>query len=240
MELDSLLKYQAIDGELRKIKREMLSNKNCAIAENAKRQFGEMKQVVEKSESVATKVYGGYGESLKHYEETAKKAESLMAKLDSDKLSAEEAEEVVAQLEALKEKLAEIEAYVNSIKKKGEEAVREYKLAQKNGKELKEKYAEAKEQLAKLEEQYKPKIVELQAKLAEAKKAVPAEYLAQYEKLVAENKYPAFVEAYVGDDKTIACTACGYAMPTSAQSDLRQKGFCTCEKCRRVIYYKNK
>ena len=54
MNLESILKYQAIDIELRKLKREMQSNENYKIAEDARRKFNEMKTVVAKSENTAS------------------------------------------------------------------------------------------------------------------------------------------------------------------------------------------
>lgn len=240
MELDSILKYQAIDGALRKINREIISNESVKAAGEAKREFNEMKQIVVKSEAVATKVYGGYEESSKHYEETVKKAEALMAKLDSETVSDEEAEEIVAQLEALKGKLGEIADYIYNIKKKGEDAVREFSQAQKSGKALKSQYEEANKVRTALEEKYRPKIAELENALAEARKKVPAELMAEYEKIVKEDKtFPAFAEAYENSDKTIACSRCGYTLPANAQSELKQNGTIVCN-CKRIIYYNPK
>jgi|GEM_PF-3355103 len=240
MELDSILKYQAIDGELRKIKREIISNESVKAAGEAKREFNEMKQVVVKSEAVATKVYGGYAESLKHYEETVKKAESLMVKLDGESLSDDEAEEIVAQLEALKGKLGEIADYIYNIKKKGEDALREYKQAQKSGKELKSQYEEANKVRTELEEKYRPQIEKLEKELIEARKQVPPALMAEYEKIVKEDKiFPPFAEAYENSDKTIACSRCGYTLPGNAQSELKQNGTIVCN-CKRIIYYKPK
>ena len=240
MELDSILKYQAIDGELRKIKREIMTDKSVQAAEKAKREFGEKKQIVLKSEAVATKVYGGYEESRKHYEETMKKAESLMAKLDGDEVSDDEAEEIVAQLEALKGKLGEIADYIYNIKKKGEDAVREFSHAQKSGKELKAQYDEAKKVRDQLEEKYKPQLEKLEKELNEARKSVTAELMAEYERVTKEDKiFPAYVEAYENLDKSLSCSRCGYTLPGNAKSDLMQKGTIVCN-CRRIIYYKPK
>ena len=55
MNLDSILKYQSIDLELRKLKREMHKNEHFKIAEDMRRRLNEMKNGVEKRESVATK-----------------------------------------------------------------------------------------------------------------------------------------------------------------------------------------
>ena len=104
MNLDSILKYQSIDLELRKLKREMQNNENFKIAEDTRRRFNEMKTAVAKSENVATKVYGGYEESLKHYDETLKAAEELMAKLEDETLSDEQADEIAAKLDGIKQK----------------------------------------------------------------------------------------------------------------------------------------
>ena len=86
MNLESILKYQAIDIELRKLKREMQSNENYKIAEDARRKFNEMKTVVAKSENTASKVYGGYEESLKYYDEAVRSADELIKKLQDENI----------------------------------------------------------------------------------------------------------------------------------------------------------
>ena len=87
MNLESILKYQAIDIELRKLKREMQSNENYKIAEDARRKFNEMKTVVAKSENTASKVYGGYEESLKYYDEAVRSADELIKKLQDENIT---------------------------------------------------------------------------------------------------------------------------------------------------------
>lgn len=240
MELDNVLKYQAIDGEIKKLKKELMANENIRIAEDSKRQFGEMKQVVVKNESVATKVCGGYDESLKLYDESNKRAEELLAKLEDENLDDETAEKIIAELNEINEKLAENSEFVASLKKKSEDAVREYSNAQKSGHDLKSKYSAAKEEIKKLEEQFKPRLNKLQEELNDAKKNVEPELLAMYEKLSAENRYPAFVEVYVGDGNTMNCSMCGYSLSLNTQSELKSAGYCVCEKCHRIIYNKKK
>lgn len=240
MKLDSILKYQAIDLELQKLKKEIQSNENCRIAEDSKRQFNEMKTAVAKNESIASKVYGGYEESLKHYEDTLVKAEELMAKLEDESISEEEAEKIAENLENIKAKLGEITDFIANIKKKGEDAVREFSSAQKSGHELKNKYVQAREELKKLEEEYKPRIAQLQKELAEARKDVDDDLFATYEKVTRENGYPAFVEVYVADGNTMNCSMCGYSISLNTQSELKDRGFCVCEKCHRIIYGKKK
>lgn len=240
MELDSILKYQAIDLELHKIKKEMQTNENCRIAEEAKRQFNEMKTAVAKNENIAAKVYGGYEESLKHYEETLKKAEELMEKLDDQSISEEDADKIAENLEAIKLRLGEIADFIANIKKKGEEAVREFSAAQKSGHELKNKYSQARDEMKKLEERYKPQIARLQQELAEARKSVDDELFATYEKVTQEIGFPAFVQVYEADGNTMNCSLCGYSLSLNTQSELRDRGYCVCEKCRRIIYGRKK
>lgn len=240
MKLDSILKYQAIDLELQKLKKEILTNENCRIAEESKRQFNEMKTAVAKNENIAAKVYGGYEESLKHYEETIVKAEELMEKLEDESLSEEEADKIAENLESIKAKLCDIADFIANIKKKGEDAVREFSSAQKSGHELKNKYVQARDELKKIEEEYKPRITQLQKELAEARKEVDDELFATYEKVTRENGYPAFAEVYVADGNTMNCSMCGYSISLNTQSELKDRGFCVCEKCHRIIYGKKK
>lgn len=236
MNLDSILKYQSIDLELRKLKREMQNNENFKIAEDTRRRFNEMKTAVAKSENVATKVYGGYEESLKHYDETLKAAEELMAKLEDETLSDEQADEIAEKLDGIKLKLAEISDFISNIKRKGEEAVREFSSAQKSGLELKNKYNQAREEMRKIEESYKPKIAALQQQLVSARAAMSDADYEIYEKTAKETALPAFVQAYISDGNTMNCSMCGYSLSLNTQSELKDKGYCICEKCRRVIY----
>lgn len=236
MDFNSLLKYQETDIELRKLKKEMLGGNGAKTLDEAKRRFNDMKQVVAKNENLAAKVYSGYNESVKHYEQTCKKAEDLIAKLDNDDLTEEQADAVMASLESIKAKLAEIEGFIMNIKKKGEDAVKEYTNAQKDGKEIKDRYTVAKDELKKREEVFAPKIEQLQKELSDARKKVPAEILEKYEKITAEGVFPPFAPAYVDASKSINCSACGFGLPLDQQSELREKGYCRCDKCRRVIF----
>ncbi len=240
MELENVLKYQAIDGEIKKLKKELMANENIKTAEETKRKFSEMKQIVVKNESIATKVCGGYDESLKLYEQSNKRAEELLAKLENEDIDDETAEKIVAELNEINENLAENSEFVSSLKKKGEDAVREYSVAQKNGHDLKTKYSAAKEEIKKLEEQFKPRLNKLQEELNEAKKNVEPKLLEIYEKISAENRYPVFAEVYVGDGNTMNCSMCGYSLSLNTQSELKSAGYCVCEKCHRIVYTKKK
>ncbi len=240
MDLDNLLKYQAIDVELKKLQREMNANENCKKADDAKRRFNEMRTVVEKSENVATKVYGGYAESVRHYDETLKKAEELISRLEDDSLPEEEAEKIAENLTAINKKLGEIAAFIENIKKKGETAVHDYTAAQKNGRKLKEEYSAARDQLQKLEGEYKPKIDQLQKKLAEARGKVDEKLLATYDRIVKEVGLPAFVEVYDSGSGDKNCTFCGMSLSLNTKSELNDNGYCVCEKCHRIIYGKKK
>ena len=134
MNLESILKYQAIDIELRKLKREMQSNENYKIAEDARRKFNEMKTVVAKSENTASKVYGGYEESLKYYDEAVRSADELIKKLQDENITDEQAEAAAAKLNEIKARLAEISDFVGNIKKKGESVVHDFSRAGWNSK----------------------------------------------------------------------------------------------------------
>ena len=240
MDLDNLIKYQAIDVELKKLQRDMNSNENCKKADEAKRRFNEMRAVVAKSENVATKVYGGYAESVRHYDETLKKAEELMAKLEDEATSEEEAEKIVENLVAINKKLGEIAKFIESIKEKGETAVREFSAAQINGRKLKEEYSAARDQLQKLEDENRPKIEELQKRMSEARSKVSEKLLETYDKVSSEVGLPAFVEVYESASGDMNCAYCGMSLSLNTKSDLKDSGYCVCEKCRRIIYSKKK
>lgn len=238
MDLDNLLKYQAIDVELKKLQREMNSNENCKIADEAKRRFNEMRTVVAKSENVAAKVYGGYAESVRHYDETIKKAEELMGKLEDDSLSEEETEKIAENLVAINKKLGEIADFIENIRKKGENAVRDFTVAQKSGHKLKDEYGKARDELKKLEEQYKPKIDDLQQKLTDARGKVDKKLLETYDRVSKEVGLPAFVEVYDPGSGDMNCAYCGISLSLNTKSELKDNGYCLCEKCHRIIYSK--
>ncbi|HIW04782.1 MAG TPA: hypothetical protein H9690_02000 [Firmicutes bacterium] len=240
MNLESILKYQAIDIELRKLKREMQSNENYKIAEDARRKFNEMKTVVAKSENTASKVYGGYEESLKYYDEAVRSADELIKKLQDENITDEQAEAAAAKLNEIKARLAEISDFVGNIKKKGESVVHDFSAAQKSGLELKNKYNQARDAMKKLEESYKPKIAALQKQLADARAQMSDADYETYEKASKEAAPPAFVEVYVADGNTMNCSMCGYSLSLNTQSELKERGYCVCEKCHRIIYGKKK
>ena len=127
-----------------------------------------------------------------------------------------------------------------SLKKKGESAVREFSSAQKSGHKLKDEYNKARDELKKLEEQYKPKIDDLQQKLAEARGKVDKKLLETYDRVSKEVGLPAFVEVYDSGSGDMNCAYCGMSLSLNTKSDLKDNGYCMCEKCRRIIYSKKK
>lgn len=233
--LNSLLEYQKLDIQLRKLTDEVERNEDNKKLEQAKSEFNAAKIMVTESEKAAESIISFYNNALNYYDENNKKIEEIAENLNLCD-NEDERKELVLELETLKEKFAEIERRLAERREKSEKVIRAYLDAQERGKKMREIYNNVKLRLESFKKEKEPQIKTISQQLGEMSKNIQSDVLKQYKALTDEKKYPAFVEAILTDDKKNYRCFCGLTLSQKTKSELMERGLCQCETCRRIIY----
>ena len=231
MSLQDLLTYQETDVRIKKIKRSITFSEEKKVVETIKINFDEAKKKMLSAEAYADKIVTAYNDAVASYDKLCAKSESLIEKLSS----ADNKDELVKELENIKNILAELVKKVENLKGQSEKAIKTYASAQNEGKKLKEEYALANEKykakVGKAEEELKV----LEEKVVELRSKVSKEILDQYDTLISQNILPPFVKAQ-GEDKSYMCGGCFMALSKQNSEQLVKNGICHCDACKRIIY----
>lgn len=234
--LDAILSYQEVDISLRKILDEIDRNDENKRLEQAKNEFNKAKQVVADSEKQAEAIVAFYNNALVYYNENSKKVEELEQKFDNAQTE-QEKNELLEQLNILRNKFVDLEKKLNERKQKTEKVLEEYRDAQERGRKLRVIHTTSKTKLEDLKKDKEPQINQLQAKLGALRPTLDKELFEMYSALAQDKKYPAFVSV-TGDEKNYCCGGCGLALSQKNKGELKDKNMCKCETCRRMIYKK--
>ncbi len=235
MNLDNLLKYQEADLACKKLLDEIRGNSDYREMKKFKNEFNAAKQKVSESETLAGTVLSAYNSANEYLDKNSARAEELCALLEKDNLSEDEEKAAVSELESLRVAFAEWEKKAAQLKSNADKALMEYSGAQKSGKSARDSYASAKENYEKFKASKEDELQKLKSRRDTLEAGVEPELLEVYKSLTAENKYPAFVPA-LGDENSPVCSGCGMMLADTGKNDLKNKGYCRCETCRKIIY----
>lgn len=232
--LETLLKYQEQDIKLRRALDTLEKSDSNKKMEQARTEFNNAKKTVQDSEKDAESVISNYEQSATYFKE-------LMGKLGELELIIENAESeedlngIADQLESLKGKIASVEKRLSEYKAASEKLVKSYQDANSIGLKMRDYYNAAKVEYGKLVKDSEPEINALKKQLRELEAQIDPETMQKYKAITADNKYPAFVEVHISDG-VYSCRGCGLQLSQKNTSTLNEKGLCTCETCRRIIY----
>lgn len=235
MKLDNLLKYQEADLACKKLLDEIRGNSDYREMKKYKNEFNIAKQKVSDSETLASTVISTYSGANEYLEKNSRRAEELCALLENENISEEEEKAAVSELESLRTAFAEWEKKAAQLKSGADKALMEYSGAQKSGKSARDSYSAAKENYEKFKASKEDELQKLKSERDKLESGVDSELLEVYKSLTAENKYPAFVPA-LGDENSPVCSGCGMMLADAGKNDLKNKGYCRCETCRKIIY----
>jgi len=255
MNLKSLLQYQQLDIQLKKIMQEIEKSDDFQKIERAKKEFALAKKAVEDSEKNAAGLVEFFDKDKKYADVGQKKLdklEPLLKKTDAaegdsngaefkvsvskaEKVKDEDLEKIIAELSQFKKELADLEGKAQERKSKAEDTLKKYKEASEYGRKIKDIHAKVKGRHDEMLKVKQPEIDEIKKKLTAIKPTIEKNILAQYMAITGEGKYPAFVEVSLVD-KTNSCRGCGIALSQTGSSNLSERGYTACESCRRVIY----
>ena len=234
-DLDKLLKYQELDIKLRRAQDVIERSDEYKKMEQARQEFAQTKKTRDESEKAAEGIVGFVGSAEDYIKEISAKMEELKGDLDSDDPA--KAAAAFAQLNKLKGKLSDLEHKLAERKSKSERAIKTFVEAGELGRKLRDYYNAARQKHMELVKAKQPEINAINKQLAELKPTIDKDLMQRYETLTADNKYPAFVEVY-GEGGYYSCRGCGLALSQSKTSELKEKSFCVCDTCKRIIFKK--
>jgi len=239
--LKPLLEYQEIDIELKKISLRLNKDPNIAALEKVRSEFNSARQAMNTQEEFATSLLSQMEQIKKYSDENNQKLKEYMAelaKVDEDDL--EKKKEIIAGIEDLRDKTASLEKKIDDKQKKGQKAINEYLKAKELGGKKKEQFSKLKAEVDKTSGAKQPKIDELTKRLNDKKKEIDKTLFSEYEKLVANGKFPPVVEANPsGGGKNYNCAGCGMEVSQSTKFSLEKDGLVNCDNCRRLIYIRS-
>ena len=232
MKIESLLKYQEIDGQLKKI----------------------VSAINQSEESVKGKKLGAFlkesEEKIKKMDKRADELNVLIEKLkESYKQSTEkliELEEGVGQaidkneLNYVAKKLAELTKTIAGIEKELANAVKEmgdistrYDDLRSKVPSAKAQYKECRAKFDQIKKDQEPQISALKQQLAELEKDIDPKMMESYQKVRGQNIYPVLVPLSGNN-----CGGCRMDLSIGEIGKLNEQGYAVCENCHRFIYKK--
>ncbi len=229
-DLDTVLKYQELDIKLRKVLDSVEKSKVYENMEKARQEFSIAKKTRDDSEKAAEGI-------VAYYESAQKLSDEINSMLERISGFEEISDEDASQLEKAKSRLVDIENKLADRKNQSEKLIKDFLDANDQGKKLKAAFEANKKEYVALKESVQPEINALTEELRAFESKIDPEILKQYKALTAEKKYPAFVDAYIDKD-SYYCRGCGLALSQSKTSELKNNSYCTCDKCKRIIYKK--
>ncbi len=229
--LQELLEYQKLDGELRKIELELNAteekkklNQAKAVMRNA-----EMRIAAEDKRALELRAF----------------RDSLTARVDEmSKMIAEysDVEEIVEgggdvafykkSAQQLMEKLRSLKQELNKMLAEIEQLTAEYKKLMEQGKQMNKQKKEYAEKFKEIQSQYTDRVDELNKKMEETAKNIPADILERYRQKRKEKIFPVLVPL-AGD-----MCVCGMDLPLAQRNRLAGGNVIECENCHRFIYKK--
>ncbi len=233
MNIEGILKYQKLDGELYKVEQK-ISNSPY------KKKANELSAVAKKSQSKSTELEAEAEKLLAEINDLKSKFSMNKAKLDemlkndTSKLSAEDIEKlsnvkgkIVSNLNILEKLLQKAAENINQI-------LAEFNRTIKTFNDAKAQYAVCKQKIDEENQQLSPERERLTKELKALEKGVDGELLAEYKKKRQDNIFPVIVPLENGS----FCGYCRIELPKVATSRIKEKGVITCEHCKRFIYQK--
>jgi len=231
--LQKLIEYQKKDIELRKLNAFINSDEALLIKNKQKRMFNDAKQALVDCEKQAAALLDAYTELKRYIDEN----DAMFTELENAEAQSEdELVERVKKLESLKSKFQNADKKSRDIDEKSKEVRQTRVSAIKNGNAAKQRYNEASAKHNELLESKADELNKLNTELAALRKELDEKIFDEYKKLVDENKFPPVVPAR-GDDKKglYNCGGCGINLPQQGNALLKDKGWCRCDNCRRII-----
>lgn len=228
--MKEILEYQKLDIELNKLKK---GNANSVEKSNMAKLREYITEAQNKGlslEACAKDLLADYEKQKKLYEANLEKVQKITA-TDLSKVSANEVDEMLSNINALSSELFSLDRNINIIITKIKESLKDFDNAKQNIIKAKQKYNIYK---SKYEQDIKatmPRIKEIEQKMAEMEKTIKPELLEKYRTLKSENIQLPVIVPMVGGH----CSGCRVEIPMAKVNKLKSEKSIVCE-CHRIIY----
>ena len=233
MKMENMLKYQEIDGKIKKIiyglnhSDESLRGKKLGqFLKESEEQLKKMDRRAEELTSLVNKLKTTYQQSIKDFDELENGVGNAIDKDELNYLS--------KKLTDVSRSIATIEKDVNAAIKEMDDISKRYDELRGKVPTARSQYMECKEKFEALKKQREPEVSALRAELQTVEKEVDAKTLEIYQKLRKQGIYPVLVPL-VGANK---CGGCQMEVSIGATGKLDENSFVVCENCQRLIYKK--
>jgi len=233
MNIEKLLKYQALDSELFKVEQKVSNSQY-------RKKANELSAIAKKSQAKSTELEAEAGKLLNEMSEIKEKYNLNKTKTeelinsDVEKLSLEELDKanalkgkILTNLNILEKMLQKYAESINHI-------LSEFNKTKKLYDEAREQYGICKQKIDEEIKQSEPEKERLKKQLSILEKEVEPTIMAEYKKKRNDNIFPVLVELENGN----FCGRCRMEQPKVAISRIKEKGVITCEHCKRFIYQK--
>lgn len=233
MNIDSLLKYQAVDEKLYQVEQKLANsqyrkkaNDLMAVAKKSQSRSAEL-------ESEASKLIEQINEIKEKYKINKAKTDEILT-YNIEQMNIDEVEKA----NALKVKIASNLNVLEKMLQKSAESINivlsEFNKAKKLYNDAKVMFEDCKVKIDEEVKQLEPEKQKLKKELTGLEKSVDATLLAEYKKKRNDNIFPVVVPLENGS----FCGRCRMELPKVAISRIKENGVITCEHCKRFIYQK--
>ena len=153
-------------------------------------------------------------------------------KMDVEKMTGAELEDFAVKTKQTANQLEELSKRITEHQNNVKNVVQNYKTARKNWIECKTKRDELKQKNEEASNVSLPEIETVKKEMAKLEKDIDEAKLAKYKNVKQDGIFPVLVP--LQDNK---CGGCRVQLSTSAIENLKAKGICECDQCRRLIYF---
>ena len=227
-----MLQYQALDGELNRIEKDLRKNDNFVKRKQYKALSQECEDNLGKLDARAQDLRS----QLAQARQTMDKITEVIEEHAKEISTLEDVDELNYMNKKLNEQLAElanVEKDVKRILKEGEEISKSFDEINVKLPKLVSLYTKCNEEFNKAAAEVKPRVRVLQLKQAELKKVIDPELFDRYKRVTEGGLHPVFVPLQDGS----RCGGCRMEMPKAVvDAQLSAKPFMRCEHCGRIIY----
>ncbi len=233
--MQTMLEYQKLDIALRKMNVEYNNHPDKKRLDAARSKFNEVQANLNagsaESETLAAEIERVYAE-FKTTLKTLETLEKEFAAAEND----EEKAKFLPRLESLKSRLDscrnKIASRIDRIKRISAEAVKSLDTR----KTVREEFDKTKKKLEEYKDQVKPEREKIEGQMKALGEKIDKDLLERYAKARSEGVAVPIYVAVAGDENSYACGVCGMVLSQTSKSELKSKGICQCETCRRLVY----
>ncbi len=232
MNIEQILNYQNLDGELFKIEKRLKDNINKKNANIMRENMKTAQAHSLKLEEKASKLLEDIDKVKKQFKVQQDKI-AQMVERGTNSLSDQEIEKTNSLIEKLSQNLTILEKNLTSLAESMNVILSDFNKTIKSFNSAKEKYSKFKEGFDNDQRAVEERQVKLENELKALAKKVDPKLLEAYEKRRKENIFPIFVEL-----KGNSCGGCHIELPYANIAKLDSDKILTCEHCHRIIYKK--